>query len=79
MNPLDAGQKRSPAGRSRGATRSVAVAGRYGWLDRVLTGVDASNVGDFFPIPRYEDYQAKVEIDLRERETLAVLLLQASA
>jgi hypothetical protein len=56
----------------------VAAAGRYGWLDRSLSLVDARNTAEFFPIPRYHDYQAKLEVDLRERESLRVLVLGSS-
>ena len=58
----------------------VAAAGRYGWLDGVLRAVDSPNVDTFFPVPRYGDYQAKVQVDLRADEKLdAVLLGSADA
>jgi hypothetical protein len=53
----------------------VAVAGRYGWLDRVMQAVDAPNVDEFFAIPRYSDYQAKMQARLRDRESLDAVLL----
>ncbi|MGD0529652.1 MAG: TonB-dependent receptor, partial [Polyangiaceae bacterium] len=53
----------------------VAVAGRYGWLNSVLQAVDAPNVDEFFAIPRYGDYQAKVQIALRARESLDAVFL----
>jgi hypothetical protein len=53
----------------------VAAAGRYGWLDGVLRAVDAPNVDTFFAIPRYGDYQAKAQIDLRLYERLDAVLL----
>ncbi len=53
----------------------VAVAARYGLLDRTLSAVDARDVSEFFAVPRYRDYQAKVQIALRERESLDLVLL----
>lgn len=53
----------------------VAIAGRYGWLDSVLQGVDAPNVDQYFAIPRYGDYQAKVQIALRPRESIDAVFL----
>lgn len=56
----------------------VAVAGRYGWIDRVLQAVDAPNVDEFFAVPRYSDYQAKLQLRLRERETLDAVFLASN-
>ncbi len=53
----------------------VAVAGRFGWLDGVLRAVDAPQVDAFFAVPRYDDYQAKVQIDLRAGERLDAVFL----
>ncbi|HEY0463796.1 MAG TPA: TonB-dependent receptor plug domain-containing protein [Polyangiaceae bacterium] len=53
----------------------VAVAVRYGWLDRVLTAVSAADVSEFFAVPRYRDYQAKLQVALRDREALELVLL----
>ncbi|HEX4446102.1 MAG TPA: TonB-dependent receptor [Polyangiaceae bacterium] len=53
----------------------VAIAGRYGWIDPLLRAVDAHDIDQFFAIPRYDDYQAKVQIDLRQRETLEAVFL----
>jgi TonB family protein len=58
-----------------GSRVRVAAALRYGWLDHVLAGVSAPDVGDFFPIPRYRDAQIKATIDLRRRESIDVVLL----
>ena len=49
----------------------LAVAGRYSYLDKVLTGVSSEDVGDFVPIPRYDDYQARASLALRKDEELA--------
>src|SRR5262249_21873923 len=46
------------------------VAGRYSYLDQVLRGVVEPDIGDFFPLPRYDDYQARAELALRKDETL---------
>jgi hypothetical protein len=56
----------------------VAVAGRYGWLDGVLQAVDAPDVDQFFAIPRYGDYQAKVQVAMRPHETLDAVFLGSS-
>jgi hypothetical protein len=53
----------------------VAAAGRYGWLDGVLRAVDAPIVDTFFAIPRYGDYQAKAQVDLRSGERLDAVVL----
>jgi TonB family protein len=55
----------------------VAASGRYSYLDRLLAGVVAPDVADFFPIPRYSDYQAKVTVALRKDEELGLLFLGA--
>ncbi|MEO7108916.1 MAG: TonB family protein, partial [Polyangiaceae bacterium] len=55
----------------------AAVAGRYSYLDRLLSAVDAPDVGDYFPIPRYNDFQAKASIDLRRGEQLDVVFLSS--
>ncbi len=56
----------------------VAVAGRYGLLDRTLKAVSAPDFGDSFAIPRYHDYQAKAQVDLRSRESLDIALLASA-
>lgn len=54
----------------------AAASLRYGWLDRALALTAARDVGDYFPIPRYHDGQAKMTFDLRKNESLdAVFLL----
>jgi TonB family protein len=53
----------------------LALAGRVSYLDRVLQGVTSTDVGDFVPIPRYDDYQARAQLSLRRDEELALTLL----
>jgi hypothetical protein len=53
----------------------IGAAARYGWLDASLRAVDAPNVDQFFAIPRYGDYQGKMQIALRPRESLDVVFL----
>jgi TonB family protein len=53
----------------------IAVSGRYGYLDRTLTEVVSQDVGDFFPIPRYDDYQARASLTLGKDEELSVTFL----
>jgi len=52
-----------------------AVGARYGYADRVLDALGADDRADFFAVPRYADYQAKLEISLRQRESLAAVFL----
>ncbi|HEY6460984.1 MAG TPA: TonB family protein, partial [Polyangiaceae bacterium] len=61
-----------------GARVRVGVAGRYGWLDRVLQAVDAPNVDQYFAIPRYADGQVKMQVALRPRESLDMVLLEST-
>ncbi len=57
----------------------VGVAGRYGWIDRVLQAVDGNpNVDQFFAVPRYSDAQAKIQIRLRARESLDAVFLASN-
>jgi hypothetical protein len=56
----------------------LAVAGRQSYLDRILAGVVAPDVGDFFPIPRYRDLQAKATWLLRADEALTGLFLASN-
>jgi len=53
----------------------LAFAGRYSYLDRFLKGVVSDDVGDFFPIPQYDDYQARAQLSLRKDEDLTVTFL----
>jgi TonB family protein len=53
----------------------LAVAGRYSYLDKVLKGVSSEDVGEFVPIPRYDDYQARASLALRQDEDLVATFL----
>jgi len=53
----------------------VGVAGRYSYLDRLLTSVTSADVGDFVPIPRYDDYQARATLGLRQDEEISATFL----
>jgi TonB family protein len=53
----------------------VALAGRVSYLDRVLRGVTSQDVGEFVPIPRYDDYQARAQLALRRDEELSATFL----
>lgn len=53
----------------------IGLSGRYSYLDKVLAAVTTKDVGDFFPIPRYDDYQAMLHAQLgRDEELLALFL-----
>ena len=53
----------------------LALGGRYGLLDRSLKLANAPDIAEFFAVPRYRDYQAKMQIALRERESLDFVVL----
>ncbi len=53
----------------------LAVAGRYGWIAGLLEAVDAADVGDYFSIPQYRDYQAKAQWAMRSGESLDFVVL----
>jgi TonB family protein len=53
----------------------LAVSGRYGYLDKTLKTVGSRDVGDFFPIPRYDDYQARLSATLGKDEELSATFL----
>jgi TonB family protein len=48
----------------------VAIAARKSYLDSVLSAVASENVGEFVPIPRYWDGQARIVYDLGPHETI---------
>ncbi len=54
---------------------SLAVSGRYGYLDKTLKTVVSKDVGDFFPIPRYDDYQARAVLRLGKDEQVSATFL----
>jgi hypothetical protein len=58
-----------------GGRLRIALAGRVSYLDRILAGVVSPDVGEFVPIPRYRDYQAKVSLALRQDEAIDLVLL----
>lgn len=53
----------------------LALAGRYSYLDKVLKGTVSDDIGEFFPIPQYDDYQARAQVALRKDEDLAATFL----
>ena len=53
----------------------LALAGRISYLDQLLPLVTSADVGDFVPIPRYDDYQARATLSLRPDEELALTFL----
>lgn len=60
---------------SLGSRLRIAASGRYSYLDEVLSAVASSAVGDFFPLPKYADFQARAQLSLRTEESLTLLLL----
>jgi len=53
----------------------VSLSGRYGYLDKTLKAVVSKDVGDFFPIPRYDDYQARATLTLGKDEEVSATFL----
>lgn len=53
----------------------LALAGRISYLDKLLPQVTSADVGDFVPIPRYDDYQARATLALRPDEEIALTFL----
>jgi TonB family protein len=52
-----------------------SVAGRVSYLDRLMAQVTSKDIGDFFPIPRYDDYQARAALALRKDEEVTATFL----
>ena len=48
------------------AACASASPGAISYLDRILAGVTSQDVGDFVPIPRYDDYQAMLNVALAQ-------------
>jgi outer membrane receptor protein involved in Fe transport len=63
--------------RSFGEDVAVVVAGRYGWIDRLLPLVTSRDVSDSIVVPRYGDWQPKATFALGPREELSVAVLGA--
>ena len=72
LSTLDASLSASARPNSR--TRFEAAA-RYGLVDRTLSAVTSRDFREFYDVPRYGDYQAKAELELRDSETLALVFL----
>lgn len=53
----------------------LAVAGRLSYLDRLMAQVTSADIGDSFPIPRYDDYQARAALSLRKDEEVTATFL----
>jgi len=56
---------------------TIAVAGRYSWLDLLLSKIVSPSVQSYFPIPRWDDYQLHATVRLGEGEQLSLLFLAA--
>ena len=51
------------------------LAARKSYLDKTLGLVTSQDVGDYVPIPQYDDYQARISLGLRQDETLTATFL----
>jgi TonB family protein len=59
--------------RSRLSDRvAIEVAGRKSYLDALLPVFTSRDIGQFVPIPKYFDAQARLMVDLSPRETLEI-------
>ncbi len=58
-----------------GTRLKVAAAGRYSYLDRVLTLLSRPDLGDFFPLPQYYDAQAQASLRCSPRAELRATFL----
>ncbi|MBX3225869.1 MAG: TonB-dependent receptor [Labilithrix sp.] len=56
----------------------VAIAARRSHLDAVLNPITGGDAKDFFPIPRYEDAQARVAYEVAKDERVEVTWLHSS-
>lgn len=74
VDALDAGATLSA---SLGRRVKVQLAGRYSYIDRLLTALAGDKVGDAFALPRYDDYQAQLQLALRPGESLTATFLAA--
>jgi hypothetical protein len=55
----------------------IAAAGRYSYLDRILANLISADIGDYVPIPRWDDYQLKASWQLRPNDVLSFTFLGA--
>jgi len=55
----------------------LGAAGRRSYLDQILPAFTSEDVGDFVPIPVYDDYQVRLTALLRKDETLSATFLAA--
>lgn len=53
----------------------IDIAGRQSYLDKTLPLVTKEDIGEFVPIPRYDDYQARIALNLRTNEKLEAIFL----
>jgi TonB family protein len=53
----------------------IGIAGRYSYLDKLLSAVTHKDVSEFFPIPKYDDYQVMASLQLRKDEVLEAFFL----
>ena len=65
-------------GTALGNRGGVIVAGRFGYLDRILGGALSSDTRRLFPLPRYHDFQGKAVLLLRDDERVEAIFLTSS-
>lgn len=56
----------------------VALAGRTSYLDKSLAAASDEDVGDFFPIPKYNDAQLRLGYEISKRERVELSGLYSS-
>ena len=60
-----------------GKQAQIAIAGRYGYLDRLAARALSQEARAFVPISRYDDYQLKASLRVSSAASLALLFLAA--
>lgn len=60
-----------------GQRLTLSASGRYSYFDRALATLTGQPLGDYFPLPRYHDFQARARLRLRPGEQLTATVLGA--
>lgn len=60
-----------------GQRLTLSASGRDSYFDRALAMLTGQPLGDYFPLPRYHDFQARARLRLRPGEQLTATVLGA--
>lgn len=58
-----------------GRQMRVALSGRYSYFEHALSAISGTAIGDFFPLPRYYDFQVRATLPFRPGEQFSVMIL----